>query len=42
MTFDANDAADGGDRTRREILSWDDFVFPWSAQPPVEVEEAAR
>lgn len=25
MTFDANDAADGGDGIRREILSWDDF-----------------
>lgn len=25
MTFDANDAAGGGDGIRREILSWDDF-----------------
>jgi hypoxanthine phosphoribosyltransferase len=25
MTFDANDAADGGAGIRREILSWDDF-----------------
>ncbi|WP_353815454.1 phosphoribosyltransferase [Agromyces sp. SYSU T00266] len=25
MTFDANDAAAGGDGIRREILTWDDF-----------------